>query len=125
MKTKIKSYDDEAINFHNKEMPNVSSNHPCLAVITINSVFKKDEKSYPPVFLRKFKYNEKKMIRHITDDLMILKRNRLKLNIKIFENIFLITAYIGFWLGVVNDWGGWWFKVISSDFKWSNDLYKS
>ena len=44
LRTKIKSYKDEATDFHNKEMPKVDSNHACLAVITIDSVFKKDEK---------------------------------------------------------------------------------
>ena len=34
----MKSYSDEATEFHNKKMPKVGSNHPCLAVITINSI---------------------------------------------------------------------------------------
>ena len=68
MKTKIKSYSDEATVFHNKEMPKVGSNHTCLTVITIGSVFEKD-KTY--MFLKECKYNEKKMNRHITHNLEI------------------------------------------------------
>ena len=37
LKTKIKSYGDEAIGFRDKEIPKVGSNHTCLAVITIDS----------------------------------------------------------------------------------------
>ena len=51
LKTKIKSYDDEATDFY--------SNHSSLVVILINSVFKKDENYYPQVFLKECKYNEK------------------------------------------------------------------
>ena len=39
MKSKMKSHDDEARDFLNKEMPKVGSNHTCLAVITVDSVF--------------------------------------------------------------------------------------
>ena len=46
MKTKIKSWGDEATDSHNKEIPNVASNHTSLAVITTDSVFKKDENYY-------------------------------------------------------------------------------
>ena len=33
LKTKIKSYGDEASDFHDNEMPKVGFNHTCLAVI--------------------------------------------------------------------------------------------
>ena len=39
LKSKMKSHDDEARDFHYKEMPKVGSNHTCLAVITVDSVF--------------------------------------------------------------------------------------
>ena len=42
MKTKIKSYGDEAIDFHDKKISKVGSNYICLAVILIDFVFKKD-----------------------------------------------------------------------------------
>ena len=69
-KTKIKSYGDEAIDFHDKEMPNVGYNHICLAVMSLDSTLKKDENHYRQEFLKECKYIEKnKVIRHITDDL--------------------------------------------------------
>ena len=41
LKTKIKSYCNEATDFHDKEMPKAGSNHTCLEVITIDSILKK------------------------------------------------------------------------------------
>ena len=41
MKTKIKSYHDEATDYHNKEMSKLGFDHTSLALITIDSVFKK------------------------------------------------------------------------------------
>ena len=49
----------------------LGSNQTCLAVIMINSVFKKDGNYYPQVFFKKCKYNEKKVIKYIIDDLEI------------------------------------------------------
>ena len=69
MKTKIKSYRDEATNFHNKEIPKVGSNDTCLAVITIDSALKKIENYHPHVFLKELKYIKREKIGHITDDL--------------------------------------------------------
>ena len=57
LKTKIKSYDDEATDFYDKKIPNVDSNHTCLAVINLDSALKKDENYYPRVFLRECKYS--------------------------------------------------------------------
>ena len=34
---RMKHYDDEATDFHYKEIPKASSNHTCLAAITIDS----------------------------------------------------------------------------------------
>ena len=47
------------------------SNYTCLVVTLTNFVLKKDENYYPQVFLKECKYTEKekKVIRHITDDL--------------------------------------------------------
>ena len=42
LKTKIRSYSDEAKNFYNKEVPKVASNYTCVAVISLDSVFKKE-----------------------------------------------------------------------------------
>ena len=69
MKTKIRSYRVEATNFHNKEIPKVSSNYTCLAVITIDSAFKKIENYHLHVFLKELKYIKKEEIGHIPDDL--------------------------------------------------------
>ena len=50
--TKIKSYGDEVTDFYDKEIPEVHSNHTCLAVISLDSALKKDENYYPQVFLK-------------------------------------------------------------------------
>ena len=47
--TKIKSYGDELTSFYYKEIPNVDSNHTCLAVISLDSALKKDENYYSQV----------------------------------------------------------------------------
>ena len=57
LKSKISSYSDEITNFHKK--PKVGSNYPCLAVLLIDFVLKRDENYYPQVFLKKCKYTEK------------------------------------------------------------------
>ena len=67
MKTIIKSHDDEATDFSNKKIPKVESNHTCLAVISLDSALNKDDNHYPEVFLKEFKYIEKKVIRHINE----------------------------------------------------------
>ena len=67
MKTIIKSHDDEATDFSNKKIPKVESNHTCLAVISLDSALNKDDNHYPGVFLKEFKYIEKKVIRHINE----------------------------------------------------------
>ena len=69
MKTKIKSHGDEVTGFYGKAIPKVYSNHTCLAVISLDSVLKKDENYYPQVFLKDCKYIERKVIRHINDNL--------------------------------------------------------
>ena len=46
----------------------MDSNHICLAVISLQSVLKKDENYYPQVFLKECKYIEEKVIRHIPDN---------------------------------------------------------
>ena len=43
LKTKIKSYSDEATDFHDKEIPKVGSTRICLAVINLDPVLQKDE----------------------------------------------------------------------------------
>ena len=69
IKTKIKSYGDDVIDFYDKEIPKMDSNHTCLAVIILDCALKKDENYYPQVFLKECKCIEKKVIRHINDSL--------------------------------------------------------
>ena len=73
MKTKVKSYGDEATDFHDKEMPKAGSNHTCLAVIIIDSVLKKRIKLLSAsVFNRmQIQYIEKEVIRHTGKDIYI------------------------------------------------------
>ena len=46
----------------------VDSNRNCLAIISFDSALKKDNNCLQ-VFLKYYKYIEKKVIRHINDDL--------------------------------------------------------
>ena len=69
LKTEVKSLGDKIIDFYNKKIPKVDSNHTCLAVISLDSALKKDENYYSHVFLKNSKYIEKKVIRHINDNL--------------------------------------------------------
>lgn len=54
MKTKIKTYSDEASDFNDKELP-MGSNQTCLTVITTDSVLKKYQNYYPQAFLKECK----------------------------------------------------------------------
>ena len=69
LKTKIKSHGDEVTDFCDKEIPNVDSNNTCLAVITLDSALEKDVNFYLQVLLKECKYIEKKVVRHIHDNL--------------------------------------------------------
>ena len=69
MKTEIKSHGDEVTDFYNKEIPKAGPNHTCLAVINFDSVLKKDKNYYQQDFLKECKYIEKKVVRHIINDL--------------------------------------------------------
>ena len=81
-KIKIKSHGDEVTEFFYKKIPEVDSNHTCVAVISLDSALKKDENYYPQVFLKECKYIKKKVFRHINDNLndflilMSLMKNR-------------------------------------------------
>ena len=52
LKTKIKSHGHEVTDFYDKEIPNVDSNHTCLAVISLDSALKKDDNYYLQLFLK-------------------------------------------------------------------------
>ena len=47
----------------------MDANPTCLTVISLDSPLKKDENYYPQGFLKERKYIEKKVIRHINDNL--------------------------------------------------------
>ena len=69
MKTNIKSHGEEVTDFYHKDIPKVDSNRTCLAVISLDSALKRDESYYPQVFLKECKYIEKKVARHMYDNL--------------------------------------------------------
>ena len=60
---------NEVTDFFGKEIPDVDSNHTCLAVISLDSALKKKKENYYlQVFLKECKYIEKKVIRHINNN---------------------------------------------------------
>ena len=54
-----------------KNFSKIDSNHTCLAEISLNSALNKHGNYYLQVFLKECKYLEKKVIRHIIDDIEI------------------------------------------------------
>ena len=75
VKTKIKYHGNEITDFYDKNVLHVDSNYICLAVISLNFALEKDGNYYSQVFLNtkciyiECKYIEKKVIRHINDNL--------------------------------------------------------
>ena len=69
LKTQIKCHGDKVTDFYDKKTPKVDSNHTCLALISLDSALKKGENYYPRALLKEYKYIEKKVIRHINDNL--------------------------------------------------------
>ena len=69
LKIKVKFHVDEVTDFYDKGIPDVGSNHTCLTVMSLDSALNKDGNYYPQVFLKECKYIEKKIIRHINDDM--------------------------------------------------------
>ena len=51
LKAKVKSHDDKVTDFCDKKIPNLDSNHTCLAIISFNSALNKDGNYYLQVFL--------------------------------------------------------------------------
>ena len=52
-----------------KKILKLDFNDTCLAVISLDSALKKDDNYYPQVFLKERKYIEKKVFRHVHDNL--------------------------------------------------------
>ena len=71
LKTKIKSYSDEATDFHDKEITKVECNHTYVTLISLDSALNKYGNYYPQVVLKECKCIEKIVIRHITEDIEI------------------------------------------------------
>ena len=69
LKTKIRSHGNEVTEFYNKKVPKSDFNYTCSAVISLDSVNKKDDNCYLQVFLKECKYIEKKVVRHIHNNL--------------------------------------------------------
>ena len=69
LNNKVKSHGNKVANFYDKKNPKVDSNHTSLAGISLDSALTKDENYYPQVFLKQCKYIEKKLIRHIINNL--------------------------------------------------------
>ena len=69
LKKKKKSYGYEVTDLHDKKIPKLDSNLTCLAIISLDSALKKDDNYYPQMFLKECKYIEKKVVRHINDNL--------------------------------------------------------
>ena len=57
------------LDFYDKETPKVNFHYTCLAVISLDSALKNDENYYLQVFSKECKYVEKKVVRHINDNL--------------------------------------------------------
>ena len=75
MQTKIKFHGDTVTYFYDfygflqLQNPKVDSSHTYLTVIRLDSALKKDGNYYLQVFLKECKYIEKKVVRHIYDNL--------------------------------------------------------
>ena len=65
----MKSYGNEVTDFQDNEIQKVDSNDACLAVISLDSALEKDENYYLQVNLKECNYIQKKLIRHINDNL--------------------------------------------------------
>ena len=94
MKIKIKPHGDE-VRF-------LDSNYTCLAVISLNFALKKDNNCYPQVLLKECKHIEKKVARHIHDNLSDFSyssdesdEGQIKsIRLMIFENLFFEGAIL-------------------------------
>ena len=67
MKTKIKSHGDKVTDFYDEKNPKVDSNHTCLAVISLDSVLKKDGSYYLQVIFLEVQMDWENVIRDIDD----------------------------------------------------------
>ena len=63
IKTKVKAFNN-SINtlFSGDEIPKERIHYVCISAICIDSVFRRDKKNYPQVYLEQYKYKIKKRI---------------------------------------------------------------
>ena len=59
----------EVIDFYDKEIPKMDSNHICLDVFSLHSAPEIDKCYHPEMFLKLCKYFNKKAFRHNIDNL--------------------------------------------------------
>ena len=59
LETKLRTYVDEATDFHSRKIPQAGSIYSCWLVIIIDSVLNKDKNYYLQVFLKECKYIKK------------------------------------------------------------------
>ena len=62
LETKAKSLGDEVTDFYDNGIPKVDFDHTCLAVTSLDFALIKGESYYPQVFLKEYKYIEKKYL---------------------------------------------------------------
>ena len=61
IKTKVKTFNGIVnTTFWNDEIPKENAHYNCIAVISTDFVMKVDKKSYPQVYLEKYKYETSK-----------------------------------------------------------------
>ena len=94
-KAEIKSHSDEFKDIYDKEIPKVDTNHTCLAVTSLDSSLKKDENYYRNVFLKECKCIEKKLVRHIYVDKLLVGKTLI--NIRHFSR-----KYLALWMKVLD-----------------------
>ena len=78
IKAKIKSYGDKVnTNFQGKKIPKENASYKCLLLIMLDSVIRVNEKYYPEVLLKEYKYviKKTKMEILINDDLNLSSSN--------------------------------------------------
>ena len=68
LKTKIKFYDDETTDFHDKKIHRVGSDYICLAVNTIDLILKRDKNCYLQALFKECKNIQKEVIMHVIRD---------------------------------------------------------
>ena len=77
---------NKVTDFHDKEISKIDGNHTCLTVINLDSALKRDENYKPQVFRKEYKYINKKLIRHITQNKLIFFSDSDEKSLFVFFN---------------------------------------